>query len=395
MLGVVVLAAAAAIQQGQQPVTIDAALARALAERPQVAAAAAAAAAGRAAQRIATAIPSPALQFESDKWAPTRKLSFVQPLGWLPRRGSDAAAGRALAAAGWADSARIIAELGADVRRAFYRALAARELASVADEQVRIADSLIVLGDRRVSAGDIAQLERDQIAQDASLVRLQRSRASADARSADLQLRRAIAWDGTGALAISGDLAAGLDDPMPASFGESSTDPPSVRVARYDSAVAAARLRSARIAQIPVPGLLVGSEWGGDVDGSNTLLGFALPLPIWSFGREAVAQADAAARAGAARAAEATLTVDADIAAARVRYAEAADRARLARDSLRAESTRIRVGAVRLYEEGRSDVLRVFDALRAERDVAGIVITELLAFQLARAELLALLGQWE
>jgi hypothetical protein len=109
----------AAILQGATTVTLDQALTRALTTRPQSLGAAAAAAEGRGAQQVATTIPNPALQFESDQFSPTRKLTIVQPLGWLTRRPSDVATGRALAARGVADSAQMIADLGFDVRRAF------------------------------------------------------------------------------------------------------------------------------------------------------------------------------------------------------------------------------------------------------------------------------------
>ena len=69
-------------------------------------------------------------------------------------------------------------------------------------------------------------------------------------------------------------------------------------------------------------------------------------------------------------------------------------RARFARDSLLPEARRVRAGAVRLYEEGRTSVLPVLDALRAEREVARATVAELLAFQEARADLDAVLGRW-
>jgi outer membrane protein TolC len=73
---------------------------------------------------------------------------------------------------------------------------------------------------------------------------------------------------------------------------------------------------------------------------------------------------------------------------------EAALRARFARDSLLPNAQRVRSGAVRLYEEGRTSVVPMLDALRAERDVSRAAVAELLAWQQARADLAATLGQW-
>ncbi|HKS05936.1 MAG TPA: TolC family protein, partial [Gemmatimonadaceae bacterium] len=348
---------------------------------------------------VATTIPNPTLQHEFDDFALTRKLSIVQPLAWLARRPSDAAAGRAFVARGLADSVQAIAELGRDVRHAFYGALAAGEIVRLSGEQVAAAESLLAAADRRLAAGDIAAFERDQVAQDVSLIRLSASRARSDAGVAQVELRRAIVWDPAAPLNAVGALDAGVNEAAVATrdpvVREAVQSLPALRSALADSLAAVARLRGARIAQIPIPGVLIGREWGGDAGNSNAILGFAVPVPLWSFGREAVAQAKAAAAASAAHAAEARLTIDASVAAAHVRLAEAAARARTARDSLRAESARIRAGAVRLYEEGRSDVTRVLEALRAERDVGQTIVRELLEFQLARADLLATLGQWQ
>jgi outer membrane protein TolC len=158
---------------------------------------------------------------------------------------------------------------------------------------------------------------------------------------------------------------------------------------------AAERLRAARIARIPIPGLVAGREWGGGASSSqNLILGLALPVPLWSQGGESVEQARGAAVEQAALAAEVRLTVRAQLETARARVEESTRRARFARDSLLPEARRVRSGTVRLYEAGRTSVVPVLDALRAERDVARATVAELLAFQDARADLRAVLGRW-
>jgi outer membrane protein TolC len=163
-----------------------------------------------------------------------------------------------------------------------------------------------------------------------------------------------------------------------------------------DSAAAAARLRAARIARIPIPGLVIGREWGGHATASdhNLVLGVALPIPMFSQGGEAVQQARGAAAELAAFAGEARLAARSLLDAAQARADESRRRAQFARDSLLPEARRVRAGAVRLYEEGRTSVLPVLDALRAEREVSRATVAELLAFQEARADLAAVLGRW-
>jgi outer membrane protein TolC len=107
-----------------------------------------------------------------------------------------------------------------------------------------------------------------------------------------------------------------------------------------------------------------------------------------------VEQARGAAVEQAALAAEVRLTARAQLEMARARVEESTRRARFARDSLLPEARRVRSGTVRLYEAGRTSVVPVLDALRAERDVARATVAELLAFQDARADLRAVLGRW-
>jgi outer membrane protein TolC len=78
-----------------------------------------------------------------------------------------------------------------------------------------------------------------------------------------------------------------------------------------------------------------------------------------------------------------------------IRLEHAERRALIARDSLTPNAGRIRAGAVRLYEQGRTGILPVFDALRSEREVRRDLIGALVAFQNARADMLALYGRWE
>ena len=409
-------AAAGAVDSTSPSVTLRQALERARTARPLAALAAAGVDRARGSARLATQIPNPQLSAQFDERTPTRQTVATQPLGWLVRRGPDAAAGRAVLARATADSAQLLADLGRDVSRAFYGALAASERLRLTTEQALLADSLVTLADRRVSAGDISALERDQVAQEASRARLVAAQARELAQVAGVELARAVAWDQGALPRPAGALADGLEPTAPGASpgglpgaGTPTGVPvelaslPSLRAALADSAAAAARLRSARLAQLPVPSLVAGMEWGTSSDpllGSTTatrqtpILGLAVPLPLFNRGGEAVAEARGVAAEGAARAAEARLTAGAQVEAARIRVAETASRARFARDSLFTEATRIRAGAVRLYDSGRTGLLPVIDALRTEREVAQALVQELLAFQEARADLAALLGQW-
>jgi outer membrane protein, heavy metal efflux system len=381
--------------QSQDSITLDAAMTRARTTRPSVVATGAIVERARGSSRIASLIPNPTAVFEADGIAPKYKLATTLPIAWLPKRGADLAVGRALVDRARADSAQSLAEVGRDTYRAFFGALAADRHHALAAEQRALADSLARLTSRRAVVGDISDLERDQIVLEASRARLVEAQVRESARVARVELARAIVWDGPEAPAPAGALDQGLTGATIVQAGRALDALPSVVGPVADSAAAAARLRSARIAQWPIPGLLVGREWGGDhASGSNLILGIAVPIQLFSRGGEAAHQARGAAAELAGFAAEARLTARAQVDAAHARIEESTRRAQFARDSLLPEARRVRAGAVRLYEEGRTSVLPVLDALRAERDVSRATVAELLAFHDARADLAAILGIW-
>lgn len=371
-------------------ITIDAALARARAARPRVATAAAIVERARGTARLGAMIPNPTAQLEFDDNAPTTKLTATQPLAWIARRGADLAAGRATMDRARADSMQVLADVARDVRRSFFGALVADRRLVLATEQSALADSLAGLASRRLAAGDISGLERDQIALEASRARIAADQARETADVARAELARAVAWDGEPPRPV-GALDDGLADAVRNITPTMVTDLPVVRGAVADSAAAAARLRSARIARVPIPALVAGREWGS---GNNLILGLALPIPIFSFGGEAVEHARGAANELAALAAETRQASGAQLASALLRSERTARRAVFARDVLMTDARLVREGAVRLYEQGNTSVLPVLDALRAERDVTREALVELLSYQHARADLDAVLGRW-
>lgn len=403
--GQVVTSEASARRASVGVVTLAQALARAQQTRPQAGLAAAGIARARGTARLNGLVPNPVVAAQADERTPTRQATVTQSLAWLLRRGDDVAAGRSVVARAESDSAQLMADIGRDVQRAFFGALAAAERLRLAAEQAGYADSLVNFANRRVAEGDISALERDQIAQEAARARLLEAQAREVSRIANVALGRAIAWDSTDAPRASGTLAEGLDDFAPesaAGMGEAVATMPALTGIVADSAAAAARSRALSQARIPMPSLLLGVEWGaaaalqGAAQDLRTtpIFGLSLPLPLWNQGGEAAAEAQGAAREASARAAEARLMLTAQLSAARIRTAESAGRAKYARDSLFTEAARIRAGAVRLYESGRTGILPVFDALRAERDIAQLLVQELLTFQEARADLTALMGRW-
>lgn len=377
-------------------VTLSQALARARSIRPAAALARGVASQARGTAAVITAIPNPTLAYQRADFEPVTKFTVTQPLAWLVERPSDIIAARATRQRGTADSAQTLADLGGDILTVYFEAVAGQERLRVALELAAVADSVVRLAERRVSAGDISALERDQFAQEALRARLALSRAREDARAAVAALAVAIAPGSATTLIPRDPLEQGLDGVTAVRAHADSvavSNLPRVRAALAAARSAEATASAARWAMLPVPSLLVTRECCS-AQGTNNLLGFSLAVPIFSQGREFAAERAGAAAIARARAEEARLTEQRRLQAVIARYDESRLRAQLSRDSLVVTARTLRAGAVRLYEEGRTGVLPVLDAIRNERDIMRELIDNMLGFQRARAELGLVLGVW-
>lgn len=373
-------------------VTLADALARARSHRPVVTVAAAGVAEARGAARAGTTVPNPVFSYTWTGDTPREHATVTQPFDWLLRHSSDHAAGAAVVARAEADSQNTIATLDRDVRVAFYDAVAASRAMALTEEQAGLADSLARAADARLAAGDISELERDQVAQEAQRARYAVSLAREDDRVAAAGLTRAVG--GPTELVPIGALEDGLDAPLPAAGPLDQV--PALRAALADSAASAARSRAQAIARLPLPELQGGVEWNDPTNpaqGSTELLGFAIPLPLWNHGGGAAAEAKARARLDAAAAGEARLEAIRTRDERTVRLQEAAGRARFDRDSLYPAARRLRQRAITAYRAGATSVLPVFDAMRGERDAALTLVRDLVAYQDALAEWNAFLGR--
>lgn len=376
----------------QDSVTLAEALARARAHRPLVAQAAAGVAEARGAARIGTTVPDPVFSYTWTGDTPREHATMTQPLDWLLRNRSDRAAGRAGIARAEADSTATMATLARDVRVAFYDAVAGRRALALTEDQAALADSLARAADARLAAGDISELERDQVAQEAARARYAVSLAREDARVAQASFTRALG--AAAPVEPAGGLDDGLDAAPPAA--PSVDELPALRAALADSAASAARARAASISQLPLPDLQGGVEWNDPTNPSQhgtELLGFAIPLPIWNHGGGAAAEARAQSRRDAAAAGEARLEAERALEERAVRLQGSAARARFDRDSLYPAARQLRERAIAAYRAGATGVLPVFDAMRGERDAALTLVRDLVAYQDALADWNALLGR--
>jgi cobalt-zinc-cadmium efflux system outer membrane protein len=372
--------------------TLDAALALARHNRPAISSTSASMSEARASLRVAGTIPNPTVNYSRTQSAPGDHLLFDQPLDFLLTRAADRSAAEAGLVRARADSTFRNANIITEVRVAFYAKLAAdRSYAAVA-VQSALADSLGALAERRLKAGDISELERDQLLLEAGRTRAQLSTAREEATVAGFALQRVLGLDPARPLPVlAGELDSGLDAAESRAPADQLTLP-ELRAAVADSVAAAAEARSTRRARVPLPTVEAGLEWNDPTLPGRTLsvIGLALPLPFWNVNGGRVAQAEARASQASSAAAEARLESARRIAEAQTRLAESASRALQSRDSLAPAAQRLAHRAARAYEAGETGVLPVLDALRSERESTLQLLRDLLAFQTAQAEWLAI-----
>lgn len=386
--------AALLLVQAPDSLTLERALERAWATRPQLQAAQAFTAGARAQVGIAGTIPNPILTFKHSETSPIEDASLSQPLDWLLTRGANRSAARAGLRGAEADSALISAQVGYEVRVAFYTALAASESWRLAEAQAGTADSLVAFAAERVRAGDISVLEREQFEVEAGRVRQLRSRAEEARITATLALRRVLGGAAAGVPVGRLDRDLGVAWPT----GAQGMGPPLLQRAVADSAAQHALAQASTLRRIPFPSLMVGREWDADgpfANGSRAVIGFSIPVPLWNIGTGPASLARAQADQAAASLAEMRLEFANRVYHAELRLGTARERALFTRDSLLPRAQRLRDGAVRLYRAGQTGVIPLFDALRAEREVAMGYIDDLLAWQRALADWLLLLGRFE
>jgi len=307
-------------------------------------------------------------------------------------RGSDQNAARAALEGAQADSIATIAQLGAEVHRAFYGLLARDARRRLLRDQQAVADSLVGIARRRYEAGDISQFELEQVELDSRLQQQLLAAEDVEVDVARAQLARVIGWPEPRVPPLAGSLDDGLTE---ATGPDPDREIPMVLVAKADSSQSASSLHSLRQSRIPVPSLEVGVEWNDSTAPGQAfaVLGVIIPVPLWNQSGAQVAEAQARADASAARVIETRLAARQRLEEARVRLAGTAAQAMIARDSLVPAAARLRGRALSAYRAGETGLVPVLEAVRRERDIQLAEVDALRSFQDAVAALHEVLGE--
>ncbi len=379
------------------PLTLDAAIGRALAANPDIAAAGRERQATEGALLQATLRPNPevaALEEDLRHGRRTTTLQFSQPIELGGKRAArTAAAGLRRDQAGWA-----LQQAHADVRAAvivqFVEVLWAQQRLRLAAESVTLAENATRAASRRVAAGKVSPVEetRSQVAEAA--VRVEALQAEGALRAA--RQRLAALWGDAPSAAfratVAGRLALPPEGLAAAPLDERLADAPLLAQSRIELDRRRALVRVETAATVPNVSVIVGAKRLQEAGVTQGIVGFSVPLPV--FDRNQGNLAEALRREDKARdeLASATLRLATDVAQAQERLRSArAEAQTLQRDAL--PGARLAYdAAAQGFALGKFSFLEALDAQRTWFQVQAQAQRALADSLRAAAEIERLLG---
>jgi cobalt-zinc-cadmium efflux system outer membrane protein len=319
-------------------------------------------------------------------------IELSQRVELFGQRGARIDAARAEAAAAEGALAQRRAEIAAQTRIAFARALAAERLAAIAEEDLALSREAARVAEKRLELGDGSRLElnaaRVEVGRAARGVAL--ARQAVDAARAELRL--VTGTPAGAALRLAGDLApAGRGGAAPEALVERAlAGRGDLAAARHEVDAARAEVRFAAREWLPLPRLGAGFK---REEGADIVVGtVAFDLPVWN--RNPAGRGTASARLSRA---------ESELGAAERRVREevllAARRVAAAREAAQAFDADV-VGATKenlalttqAYQSGKLDLVQVLLIRRSAIEARRGEVEALAALAEAEAELARVSG---
>ncbi len=383
---------------GTNVLTLDSAIAIALAQNPALRASSARveAAAGRAYQ--AKLWSNPELELSAEEWPTGRgfadakqTVGVAQTLPFPGKKSLDHRIGNADVRVSEAELSLRRVELVRDVKAGFFRVLAAERLVRAAGDLVRVAQSSADTARKRVEAG--ATSDQEQLRAE---IQLEQARTDLAGWQRELDIAR----QGLAALLGRPNLEhARLSGALAESPNRALLDQEPERwLSAHPSAVAARRardraeleLRRARLE--PFPDVKVGVAGGrlGETDESIVELRFSLPLPLIDRGKGRKQEARASVSVAEAELKRVELQLLREWGAASRRLRAAVEQVTNYRERILPKSERalelVRGG----FEQGKFDFIDLLDTQRTAAQARLLYQQKLLELNIAQAELEAL-----
>lgn len=349
------------------PLTLEQAVAKALATNPTLRAAALDVAIADGVRRQAGLLPNPEVSFVREGTQRGTRTQTVQ-LSQLIELGGKRSARMRLAdrerslATGTLNVART--DLRVDVTTAFFDALGAQERVRLAQTSLEVAGKAAFAAQKRVAAGRVSPVEQDRAGVAQASAQLELAQAQSDL---SIALHTLIAyWGETGPAALAlviPELDLSSSPPL-AELEQRLDSSPQVRRARLQVEREEAQVGLDRSQRMPDLTLIVGSKKDDEIGRSQTVLGVSVPLPLFNRNQGSL-------QASLGRADKARAELDAERLRLHQGLASAYQRAQLSREQVRSMREQILPAAQRVFdstvtgfEAGKFAFLDVLDAQR-------------------------------
>jgi cobalt-zinc-cadmium efflux system outer membrane protein len=387
-LTLLITAAARAQSTVGEPLTLEGAMARALAANPTIAAARLTAAINLANLAVARERLNPEASIEIEKETPKQAFGLAMPLELGGKRSKRIAVGEATVRTGDAELTAVIAQVRNDVRRAYYEVLLADARAGILREQRDLANRVRDTAQARFDSGDAPRLEVVQAdlalaAAENEAVAIEGSAVAARAR-----LNALLGQPLDAAQTLTASTDAGSPVVANTALGLARTH--SSALAVLDRRIEEQRLKVALAQSLRVPDITPSATLTHDAEPEFTYgwrVGVALTLPVFTTHKAAVLVEQATLEQLIAERQAALLRINGEVTAA----ATLAEAQRLAyvryRDRILPKAEEVQRLAEDSYQLGQTGIVALLQALQASRDVRLRSLDSISQFQSALADL--------
>ena len=391
--GVAACVAASAFAQAPSSLSLNDAIGRAIAANRTVLAARAAPAIDVAGIRAAAQRPNPEFSVEEERETPHWSVGGTLPLEIAGKRARRIDVANATLAVTEADTARVMADVRADVRRAYYQAVAASRRVDVAQELENVASRASTAAQERFQTGAAPRLDALQAQLALSEAQNETARARGELQAFRAELNTLLGYSADAAPALSDTLEGGAPPSMNAAVAQALAANADLRVLDRQLDEARARVALARAMRRPDPSVSATLTYDAQPEfTTGWRLGAAVALPVFTTGRADVAVAEATViRAQADRDAKAA-QVSGAVAAAVARAAAARQAVERYQTEILPAAQQVEAMAQESYTSGQTGLPALLQTLQAGREIRQRAVQAGLDYQLALADLERAIG---
>jgi outer membrane protein, heavy metal efflux system len=342
---------------------------------------------------VARQRPNPEVGFEYARETPHWAFSGTLPLELYGKRQRRIDVANATLAVTDAETSRITADLRADVRRAYFQAVAATRRVTIAQELEAIATRVRDAAQERFQTGAAPRLEPLQAGLALAQAQNEVVTARGDVNAARAELNALLAYPVETAPSLADPLEAGPLPTSEAATQQALTGNAELQVLDRRVEEARARLALAQAMRRPDPSVTGALTY--DAPGEFTVgwrAGAAVALPILTTGRPEIAVAQATVNRAVADKDARSAQIAGAVAAAVARAAAARQTVERYQSEILPASLQVEQMAEESYRAGQTGLPAYLQTLQAARDVRQRALQAGLDYQLALAELERTMG---